>query len=671
MAKALLLPATVFAFLSPFTVLRSQQPQRPAESATIRYTQVLFHWQPVMGAAAYKLEISRSGQVESFEDSVVYHVIANTNACIVNDGLEWGHDYMWRNMPLDAEESPVDTSQVSRFNIIEYSERLPEVETEVISEAEIQPGLTFFHFINIYLAAFDSEGNPKLLVPGRGDCQFLPNGEILCFIHDDHHIHIFRTNIDGDTLYYSPQYGRFHHELDMTPTGSYLTLRPSNRWVTNPADMPDSLQGDSLLWMGDEVVEFSENGEIIWLWNAHDHYSYKDYELAELLRVPPGGLFDWTHLNTCHFTPDGNYIYISSRHLSRITMIDYPNGNIIWNMGKDFGNGTVDFGHDLNLSYQHDPELQKNGNILLFDNHNLGPEDSSRAIEVSIDFKRNPIAQIEWQTWGDTLAYAEGDADRLANGNTLITYGRLGRIDEVNHNSEKVWSLIRHPSEDERTVTIYRSDRIPNLYPLAFTIKGPDNEDHVPDGESYFPFCINNIGHLDQAFRYNVNDTGGWFAVEGGYIEVETGGTGWLMVPGETPEGVANDTITIDVYPEVKPSLVDTWVAVIQSNPEMAIEGAPVELPTEMVLHRNFPNPFNSQTTISFVLPGHAFTILDIFDHQGRRIKKLTERNLKGGAYEFMWDGTDELNHDVASGIYYIYLKCDNAEIVNSMILLK
>ena len=102
------------------------------------------------------------------------------------------------------------------------------------------------------------------------------------------------------------------------------------------------------------------------------------------------------------------------------------------------------------FSLQHDPTLLENGNILVFDNgyDRLPapfPSFGSRAVEVNpktnkvvwqFDAGEGPIDKIKF------YAPIVGGAQRLSNGNTLITDGTRGHIFEVTNKGEVVWDIV-------------------------------------------------------------------------------------------------------------------------------------------------------------------------------------------------------------------------------------
>ena len=81
-------------------------------------------------------------------------------------------------------------------------------------------------------------------------------------------------------------------------------------------------------------------------------------------------------------------------------------------------------------------------------------------------------------------------AQRLANGNTLITEGTTGRVFEVTPDKDVVWEYLAPPSSGPRPSTaIYRAYRIPYAWlprvrqPIEVPVVRPDPAHfHVPAG---------------------------------------------------------------------------------------------------------------------------------------------------------------------------------------------
>jgi hypothetical protein len=88
-------------------------------------------------------------------------------------------------------------------------------------------------------------------------------------------------------------------------------------------------------------------------------------------------------------------------------------------------------------------------------------------------------------------------------------------------------------------------------------------------------------------------------------------------------------------------------------------------------LQQNTPNPFNPNTTISFSLPEKQRAELNIYNVKGQLIKSLVNDVLDRGEYSIVWNGKDNNNHQISSGIYYYKLKWKDKQSIRKMILLK
>ncbi len=95
-------------------------------------------------------------------------------------------------------------------------------------------------------------------------------------------------------------------------------------------------------------------------------------------------------------------------------------------------------------------------------------------------------------------------------------------------------------------------------------------------------------------------------------------------------------------------------------------------IPTPLTLSlRNYPNPFNPETTILFFLPYPGRVRLDIFNVRGQRIITLLEGHRDPGEHRVVWDGRDERGNRVSSGIYFYRIKAGELTEQKKMILLK
>lgn len=85
------------------------------------------------------------------------------------------------------------------------------------------------------------------------------------------------------------------------------------------------------------------------------------------------------------------------------------------------------------------------------------------------------------------------------------------------------------------------------------------------------------------------------------------------------------------------------------------------EIPhTHEITLSNYPNPFSSTTTICYYLPLTIRNpIIEIYNIKGQCIRTFKIENEKCKIGEVVWDGKDESNNHVSSGIYYVKLSDD------------
>ncbi|MCD4818285.1 MAG: T9SS type A sorting domain-containing protein [Candidatus Cloacimonetes bacterium] len=97
-------------------------------------------------------------------------------------------------------------------------------------------------------------------------------------------------------------------------------------------------------------------------------------------------------------------------------------------------------------------------------------------------------------------------------------------------------------------------------------------------------------------------------------------------------------------------------------------------MPMNIRLYQNYPNPFNPSTKIEFSIEQNQQNEpikIEIYNLKGQKVKKFNIRNVKLGINEVVWNGIDENNNPVSSGIYFYKLKTGNYEHIKKMILMK
>ena len=80
--------------------------------------------------------------------------------------------------------------------------------------------------------------------------------------------------------------------------------------------------------------------------------------------------------------------------------------------------------------------------------------------------------------------------------------------------------------------------------------------------------------------------------------------------------------------------------------------------PQSMITHvQNFPNPFNSQTSIEFSLKQASHIEITLYNIEGQKVKTLTCNEFTQGSHSVIWHGDDDLGQPLRSGIYFFEMK--------------
>lgn len=271
----------------------------------------------------------------------------------------------------------------------------------------------------------------------------------------------------------------------------------------------------SLPLVDDVIYEVNWKGDIVWEWLCSDHVEemgFSEEARNAMARNPNmrGGLGfdnapdlgDWMHINSMstlgpnhwhdngdeRFHPDN--IIIDGRETNIILILSKKTGKIVWQIGPDYNKsaelkklGWIIGQHHAHMIPQGLPGA---GNILVFDNGGWGgygnpnpaapigqknaTRDWSRVLEI------NPVTlEVVWKYTPAEAGFIVpldanrfyspfiSSAQRLPNGNTLITEGSDGRLFEVTAEHEIVWEYI-NPYWGKRGLAlnmVYRSYRLP------------------------------------------------------------------------------------------------------------------------------------------------------------------------------------------------------------------
>ena len=96
-----------------------------------------------------------------------------------------------------------------------------------------------------------------------------------------------------------------------------------------------------------------------------------------------------------------------------------------------------------------------------------------------------------------------------------------------------------------------------------------------------------------------------------------------------------------------------------------------IGLPEGPQLQQNMPNPFNSQTVISYLLLAPGLARVEVFALTGQRVAVLHQGPQQAGLHRLYWDGRDGEGRPLASGIYLYRLGTMDGALTRKLVLLR
>ena len=667
--------------------ISSAQLISPDNDAYLDHVYIMFEWEQIPEASGYNLQLSEDSGFSDNTDQI----FTNDLVYIERDRIEWESTYFWRVRANDLDgQGPGPWSDTRSFHT---NQSLSSSTVNVFNDQLYSDGITVFGaFFNYFSAAIDQDGRE---IWNSGDDDFIyystgHNGNILgCNFAPgtQNNLPGSERAFDGEIVWSEPNNDFLHHDMIQLPNGNYLGIIETNSLGVIPVGGWTPLfqglgfQADGITiefpWVGDKLVEWhKDTKEIVWSWSVFDHYNMSDYDQV-------GGTwteayislhYDWTHVNAVIYDDEESCLYISTRHLSRITKIDYPSGEVVWNMGRDMPSGDVTLGNDLGFSFQHSLQKLENGNLLTFDNGNLAPEfrgteePISRAIEIEVNDQQ---ASITWsyELEPELFGFASGNVQKLDNGNILLTtVGGGGRSLEVEPNGNIIWEGLYNLSLPDGAV--YRANRIPGIFPLAYSAKIVGYKEYndnvgvyLPIGASSVSYDFVNVGSSPISLKLQVNDDQGWFDSQVINLELDSGISEVVSFEGNISSIEQGNPIHLSIIPDDHPNKARILSFSGFTTPLTKTEKIQ---PETFHIGKPYPNPFNPSTRIEFSVDHEQDINLEVFGINGKLIETLIETRSFAGKHAINWNAKN-----IAAGIYFIRMTVKDEFKTEKVILLK
>jgi hypothetical protein len=220
------------------------------------------------------------------------------------------------------------------------------------------------------------------------------------------------------------------HEFLITPAGTALAIS----FRETPHDL-SPVGGPANGTAVDCVVQEIdiETGAVVLDWHGLDHVAVDETDIEF---QGSAGAFDYLHVNAVSLDTD-DHLLVSGRHTSAVYKVNRTTSEVIWRLGgrnSDFrlGAGARFIGH-------HDGHGEGGNVYRVFDNATQIARQGyeSRVAWIEVDPELGTATLLNEVTHPEMLsALAEGNAQRLPNGNTMVSWGQASRISEFSPTGE-------------------------------------------------------------------------------------------------------------------------------------------------------------------------------------------------------------------------------------------
>ena len=379
-------------------------------------------------------------------------------------GMHAEEDYLIRAVSTNATASG---SADSSFTTGALPLAIPEGELGVSAGERSEPGWTLTNLAVGGGAQGVSSQNPAFVVMIDENARV-----VWYFVHgqtNDTRGDISTVLLANDHVLVGPGNEEPPREVDLSGEVVWTGPAQPGGFGAEPKMMHHASQlenGNIIVLRGDSTMEeIAPDLSTPWTWTLSDYVTQ------------PMGNGDWCHSNSISVDEAEDAAFLSCRYLG-IFKVQRSTQELLWHMGvaiDDPDSGEFTFlPPESKPNDIHEPEFEE-GRLLVYDNqgyeaHGGNGSYHTRVLEFEVN-ESERSAELLWEFPGDFAVdawYTEdwstpfwGDADRLENGNILITAGARGdgthtRIFEVTKDTGEVVWQMRWPDD----VGSYRAERL-------------------------------------------------------------------------------------------------------------------------------------------------------------------------------------------------------------------
>ncbi|NQV19433.1 MAG: T9SS type A sorting domain-containing protein [Armatimonadetes bacterium] len=369
----------------------------------------------------------------------------------------------------------------------------------------------------------------------------------------------------------------------------------------------------------------------------------------------PWDLDNW-HYDGCHFPTGYDKDYHYDSRLMNNLLTDYPHVNIggseqIFNVARSIDNG-ITFQTQFEQSFEHmitDISIDQENDLVVIAYGTSSPflmniiistDNGNSYFENSLpillaDLKNIKIYENDIYLFGTSLVYEyslEIQVDEIAK------YDYINNVAELLESFEYNEIHLNNFNISDSNIKVYEHVNIldnPLNFDFIYAINSDDFEYNYTWQSDFSAINLSPFSKI--SITFDESDS-----IYVSFLRTEYDSEGWgdlFLVSGYL------DYLSSINNEEVNPMIIDI---------------------------SSYPNPFNPSTTISFTAEDAENAEIIIYNLKGQKVKQLLSDQLPSGKHSVVWDGTDDNNKLVTSGIYFYKLNVNGkTEAVKKCLLLK
>lgn len=357
------------------------------------------------------------------------------------------------------------------------------------------------------------------------------------------------------------------------------------------------------------------------------------------------------------------------------------------------GNEWINNIGDLELTQGYRVRLNNNSVLGIFGNQAELPMD------ISLTEGWNLISfPYSYPDWSEYILYELIQSNILLKvideqGNAIENLNFIGWINHIGYFLPGKGYAVRVNEDCVLTYGDYRSGINFDMNTIVRTNTNTQHFQRVWQGNGWQHFnvylkindeLLQNISIGDEIAVYD-NDICVGVAVYSGEEEYITITTSMIDNTVQEPNGFRpNENFSLRFYnSSTQTEVIDSYIEILDGNNVFTANGSAVVslnqftsntdmvVPTTTGINAIYPNPFNPDTNIRFSLNKPGEIKLEIYNVKGQRIKTLVQGHHNAGIYQVNWNGLDNNNKKVSSGIYFTRLVTSEKQDVKKMVLIK